>query len=238
MTNYFEEVKTKVSMHDVLINYGININRGAMCLCPFHSEKTPSCKVYDNSLHCFGCGEHHDVVSFVKKYFNLNTQFEALKKLNDDLYLGLSLDKFQKSNKTEISEYVKRKIEKEQYADWEKSAWETLKDRFRLMCEFKKKYAPKSPYDNLDSRFVIACHYLDYSEYILEEFMHTPYDERNQYKDEVNSAKIFLNKWINYYSQIKPITKKKEKSNSELLPKFTKKREEVSIDSLLKRRIV
>ncbi len=25
--------------------------------CPFHSERTPSCKIYpDNSYHCFGCG--------------------------------------------------------------------------------------------------------------------------------------------------------------------------------------
>ena len=35
--------------------------------CPFHGEKTPSFYVYDDHYHCFGCGEHGDVISFVMK---------------------------------------------------------------------------------------------------------------------------------------------------------------------------
>ena len=36
-------------------------------LCPFHNEKTPSFTVNDEKAfyHCFGCGEHGDVISFV-----------------------------------------------------------------------------------------------------------------------------------------------------------------------------
>ncbi len=33
--------------------------------CPFHGEKTPSFYVYDDGFHCFGCGAHGDVISFV-----------------------------------------------------------------------------------------------------------------------------------------------------------------------------
>ena len=37
-------------------------------LCPFHSEKTPSFTVYQDtqSFYCFGCGAGGDVISFVK----------------------------------------------------------------------------------------------------------------------------------------------------------------------------
>jgi DNA primase len=35
--------------------------------CPFHGEKTPSFYVYDDHYHCFGCGEHGDVITFVMK---------------------------------------------------------------------------------------------------------------------------------------------------------------------------
>jgi DNA primase len=38
--------------------------------CPFHGEKTPSFYVYDDHFHCFGCGEHGDVISFVMKSTN------------------------------------------------------------------------------------------------------------------------------------------------------------------------
>ena len=41
--------------------------------CPFHREKTPSFCIneFDQYYHCFGCGESGDVISFLKKYENL-----------------------------------------------------------------------------------------------------------------------------------------------------------------------
>jgi DNA primase len=35
--------------------------------CPFHGEKTPSFYVYDDHYHCFGCGAHGDVITFVRE---------------------------------------------------------------------------------------------------------------------------------------------------------------------------
>jgi DNA primase len=35
--------------------------------CPFHDEKTPSFYVYDDGFHCFGCGAHGDVFTFLMK---------------------------------------------------------------------------------------------------------------------------------------------------------------------------
>jgi DNA primase len=35
--------------------------------CPFHGEKTPSFYVYEDGFHCFGCGAHGDVITFVMR---------------------------------------------------------------------------------------------------------------------------------------------------------------------------
>jgi DNA primase len=41
--------------------------------CPFHGEKTPSFYINDQKgfFHCFGCGAHGDVLSFVMRHDNL-----------------------------------------------------------------------------------------------------------------------------------------------------------------------
>ena len=36
-------------------------------LCPFHSEKSPSFYVYEDSFHCFGCGAHGDAFAFLMR---------------------------------------------------------------------------------------------------------------------------------------------------------------------------
>ena len=45
-----------------------------VCSCPFHSEKTPSCTVYNDSqsFYCFGCGAGGDVITFIMKIENLD----------------------------------------------------------------------------------------------------------------------------------------------------------------------
>jgi len=50
--------------------------------CPFHSEKTPSFSVNPQGqfYHCFGCGEHGDVFSFMMKFHHMEFP-EALKTL-------------------------------------------------------------------------------------------------------------------------------------------------------------
>ena len=60
--------------------------RNSVCLCPFHSEKSPSCVVYhdaaDPHFFCFGCGAGGDVITFTMKIENLD-YVEAIKFLAD-----------------------------------------------------------------------------------------------------------------------------------------------------------
>lgn len=65
-----EQIKAMVSMRDVLGRYGIDVGRGGFISCPFHSEKTASCKIYPDSFYCFGCGAGGDVLDFVMRMEN------------------------------------------------------------------------------------------------------------------------------------------------------------------------
>lgn len=82
-----ETVKSSIRLADALAFYGIDTNRAGFCSCPFHSEKTPSMRIYNNdSYYCFGCGAHGDVIDFVRQYFGLSFR-EAVEKLAEDFNL-------------------------------------------------------------------------------------------------------------------------------------------------------
>ena len=50
-----------------------NAGKNKICKCPFHSDKTPSMVVYENtqSFYCFGCGVGGDVITFIKNIEHL-----------------------------------------------------------------------------------------------------------------------------------------------------------------------
>lgn len=90
-----EEIRQRVGIIDVVSEY-VALKRSGKShkgLCPFHSEKTPSFTVSEEfqSWHCFGCGEHGDVFSFLMKVENL-TFAEALERLAKRA--GVELERF------------------------------------------------------------------------------------------------------------------------------------------------
>lgn len=73
---FLEQVRDRNRIEDVMQGY-TSLKRAGhnfKCLCPFHSEKTPSCIVYPdtNSFYCFGCGAGGDVIVFISKIENLD----------------------------------------------------------------------------------------------------------------------------------------------------------------------
>ncbi len=61
-----ETIKQQYSMRDVLARYGMVPNRAGFICCPFHNENSASCKIYDDSFYCFGCGMSGDIFTFVQ----------------------------------------------------------------------------------------------------------------------------------------------------------------------------
>jgi len=69
---FLEELKSRLNISDVVrskIDLKKHGNVYKAC-CPFHNEKTPSFVVDDKrgNYHCFGCGEHGDIFSFIMKH--------------------------------------------------------------------------------------------------------------------------------------------------------------------------
>ena len=80
--DFLERLKQYNDMQSTMSSY-VNLKRkgsGSVCLCPFHSEKTPSCTVFPEtqSFYCFGCGAGGDVITFIMKIENLE-YMEALR---------------------------------------------------------------------------------------------------------------------------------------------------------------
>ncbi len=54
-------------------------------LCPFHSEKSPSFTVNDEKqfYHCFGCGDHGNIIDFLINSEKIDFNSAIIKLLND-----------------------------------------------------------------------------------------------------------------------------------------------------------
>ena len=89
-TEAANQIKDRVSMPDVVRQYGLRVDRNGYMSCPFHQERTASLRVYDGTRgwHCFGCGAGGSVIDFVMQYFGIGFD-GALVKINDDFTLGL-----------------------------------------------------------------------------------------------------------------------------------------------------
>ena len=93
--DFLYQLKSANSIETIMSSYTNLKRRGHnyVCLCPFHSEKTPSCTIYtDNqSFYCFGCGAGGDVITFIMKSENLS-YIEAVKYLAERANISMPED--------------------------------------------------------------------------------------------------------------------------------------------------
>ena len=148
----FEAVKSTVTPRMAAEHFGLSVSRNGMVCCPFHDDRHPSMKIYEDHYYCFGCGAAGDVVEFTSKLFGI-TAMEAVQKLRADF--GVQEDK--PSILTKLNLYRTQ-------ADNERLCFRVLREYLQILQDWKVRFSPQTLEDDPDDRFVEACHMLDYIE--------------------------------------------------------------------------
>lgn len=138
----FEVVKSMVTPRMAAEHFGLDVSRNGMVCCPFHDDRHPSMKLYEDHYHCFGCQANGDVIAFTSKLFGI-TPLEAAQKLAADF--GIREDR--------PSVLAKLKMYTTQ-AENEKLCFRVLSEYLHILQDWKKRYAPQTPEEEPDDRFV------------------------------------------------------------------------------------
>ena len=138
----------------------------------FHEDRHPSLKLNGDYFFCFGCGAAGDVIDFTARLLGLSC-YEAAQKLASDF--GISAEPGQ----------VTTGASKSKPPQWHQSRLDELRflrvltDYLHLLKEWKCKYAPQTPEDILDDRFVASCQQYDRIAYLLDFLAHASVEERD-----------------------------------------------------------
>ena len=179
----FELVKQNICVPDAAKHYGLQVNRNGMCSCPFHEDQHPSMKLNERYFYCFGCGATGDVIDFVARLFGLNS-YEAAQKLSQDF--GIDPDKPPAAIALPKPERPLLKA----YRQEEVRCLRVLCDYLHLLESWKVQYAPKTPEDVLDDRFVEACQMLDYVEYLADLLIAAELEQRIRIVEMLNKEDL------------------------------------------------
>ena len=171
--DYASEIKSMVSMPEMMEQYGFRLDKSGFCKCPFHSERSASFKAYpgQRGYYCFGCGAHGSIIDFVMQYFGLSFR-DAIKKINEDFSLGLPIgEKLDRRKQLEMQKQAflrKREMNarKAKQEELDKAYWAAF-DEWKRLDDNLRNYAPKSPTDPLHPLFVEALKNISCAEYYL-----------------------------------------------------------------------
>ena len=114
------------------------------------------------------------MIDLTSKLYGLSL-YDAAKKLAYDF--GITQDK---PPDKAMQEKQNRKSEAQRLRENEKLCFSALLEYMKLLQEWKWLYAPRTPEDKHDDRFVEACHNLDYVEYLGDTLIGGDSYERNE----------------------------------------------------------
>ncbi len=160
--NLFQTIKAAVTVKQAAALYGLPITITRMTRCPFHEDHTPSMKLNDAYYYCFGCGATGDVIDLTARIFNLSSLQAARKPAQD---FGLGPDK-PPSGAVALSKppTVSSDAQQEDIA----YCIQVLHDYRDLLTRWQTEFAPRSPEESLDERFVEALHMLAFVDGLLD----------------------------------------------------------------------
>ena len=170
--NLFQNVKYGVSCPEAAERYGLTVRRGSMACCPFHDDRTPSMKLYPDHFHCFGCGRTGDVINLASRLTGLSA-LDAAQRLAADF--GIDTDR---PPTKEILKKCRQKTEAQQLMENERLCFSVLTEYLHLLQGWKERYAPKTPEEPLDDRFVEACQIECRIEYLCDVFISGSAEQR------------------------------------------------------------
>ena len=188
---FIESVRDRISIVDVISRYVPLTRKGKenWGCCPFHTEKTASFSVNEekNFYHCFGCGAHGDVITFLMQTQHL-TFIEAIEKLCQDAGIPIPAATAEQRRRDKEShklyEVLKMAADfyKEQlYTEEGKVGLDYLKSRQlsdEMIANFHLCYAPAGNklIQHLKAKGVPLKVILDAGLARMSERTHTPYD--------------------------------------------------------------
>ena len=164
--NIYESIKAAISVKQAAEHYGLKVSHNGMACCPFHNDRHPSLKL------------NEDVIDFVARLFDLSS-YEAAQRLAADF--GISTEPGQP---VAVPHKLKHPYIR-QFREDEMLCFRVLTDYLHLLEDWKVWYAPKTPDDALDDRFVEACQMIDYIEYLADILTVGDLEERVAVVDEL-----------------------------------------------------
>lgn len=129
---------SELSMRTVVEKYGFQITNANTILCPFHNEKNPSLRVYNEpgrGWYCFSCSQGGDVIKFVMLLFNL-TFPQALVRLKTDFSIMGCTDAHEANEwqrRQRVIERERLKREREEYIQFIADAKEANRLRLEII---------------------------------------------------------------------------------------------------------
>ena len=170
--NLFQTIKAAVTVKQAAALYGLPITTTGMTRCPFHEDHTPSMKLNDTYYYCFGCGATGDVIDLTARLFDLSS-LQAARKMAQDF--GLGPDK-PPSGAVALSKppTVSSDAQQEDVS----YCLRVLHDYRDLLTRWRTEFAPLSPEESLDDRFVEALHMLDVVDDLMDRLAFGPASQK------------------------------------------------------------